>query len=157
MRSIAANALVAVAVEGAGDAFDHAGLQRVGAAEFANPLLIFARGQVAGSSRAVLHFSAGREPEALLRAFVCLLLGHDRGSKPIGVGFWWNPPMYRFAGGEERVPRAIRGLQNSACLPELPHFKATPSGLVGDGRFRYYSAVFSGWFCICGSSRNGLA
>lgn len=131
MRSIAANALVAVAVKGAGDAFDHAGLQRVGAAEFANPLLIFARGQVAGSSRAVLHFSAGREPEALLRAFVCLLLGHDRGSKPIGVGFWWNPPMYRFAGGEERVPRVISDPQNTASLGEIQAFQSDAIGLGG--------------------------
>lgn len=75
--------LVAVAVEGTGDAFDHAGLQSVCAAELADPLLVLARRQVAGAGRAVLYFATGRQPEALLRAFVCLLLGHDRVSEPI--------------------------------------------------------------------------
>src|SRR5215218_9103513 len=80
--------LVAVSVEGAGDALDHAGLQRVGAAEFADPLLVLTRGKVARAGGAVLHLAASGEAESLLRAFMCLLLGHIRVPEPSHFGFW---------------------------------------------------------------------
>ena len=70
--------LIAVSVEGSGNALDHAGLQRLGTAEFADAFLVLARGEVARAGGAVLHLAVGREAEALLRAFVCLLLGHNR-------------------------------------------------------------------------------
>jgi hypothetical protein len=78
--------LVAVSVEGSGDAFDHAGAERVGAAEFADTFLILARGEMARAGGSVFHLAVGREAEALLRAFVCLLLGHIRVPKP--SRFW---------------------------------------------------------------------
>ena len=69
--------LVAVAVEGTGDAFDHARGKGVGAAQFADPFLVFAAREVARAGGSVFYFAAGREAKSLLRAFVSLLLGHD--------------------------------------------------------------------------------
>src|SRR4051812_1137607 len=68
--------LVAIPGEGFLDGFAHAGVKHFGAAELANPLLRFARSQMARSGRAVLDLPIGRKPKSLLRAFVCLLLGH---------------------------------------------------------------------------------
>ena len=104
--------LVAVSVESAGDALDHAGLQRVGAAEFADPLLILAGGKVARASGAVLHLAASGEAKSLLRAFVCLLLGHIRVPEPNRFGFWvesTSVAVLRQAGkGGRRVLRSYR-------------------------------------------------
>ena len=69
--------LVAVAGEGFFDGFAHTRVERDGAAELANSLLRFARSEMAGAGGPVLDLSFGREAEALLRAFVCLLLGHS--------------------------------------------------------------------------------
>ena len=74
--------LVAVSREGSLDLLGHRGSEHVGTAEFADPLLIFARGQMARAGGPVLDLSVRREPKPLLRAFVCLLLGHGRVSKP---------------------------------------------------------------------------
>ena len=75
--------LVAVSVQGDLDGFAHPGVERFGTAELANPLLRFARSEMARPGRPMLDLPIGRKTKPLLRAFVCLLLGHGRISEPI--------------------------------------------------------------------------
>src|SRR5689334_21345938 len=84
--------LATVSVEGFGHAFNHARGKGIGAAEFADSLLVLAAGEVARAGGAMFYLTAGREAEPLLRAFVGLLLGHG-----LILNFWESsilPPNF---------------------------------------------------------------
>jgi hypothetical protein len=98
--------LAAVAVEGFSDAFDHARGKGIGTAEFADPLLVFAAGEVARAGGAVFYFAAGREAKSLLRAFVSLLLGHGLILK-LGESSILQPELKSGKGGFEAGKRYI--------------------------------------------------
>jgi hypothetical protein len=69
------------------DRFRHPGVQRIGAAKLANPLLAFPRSQVARSCGTMFDFTVRGQAKTLLCAFMSLLLGHGLARKSCRITY----------------------------------------------------------------------